>query len=72
MSVMLNSSVTDPVAVGVKVMFMVQVPPLAATVPTQLSDSVKSLLGGVMELMTRGKLPISTTVSVCVVLVTLT
>lgn len=72
LSSMLNSSVTDPVATGVKVMLRVHVPPRAATVPTQLFDSVKSLLGGVIELMTRGKLPIFTIVTVCVVLETLT
>ena len=72
LSSMLNSSVTEPVASGVKVMLMLHVPPRAATVPTQLSDSVKSLLGGVIELITKGKLPMSTIVTVCVVLAMLT
>ena len=42
LSVSVNVPVSTCVADGVKVMLMVQVPPLAATVPTQLSVSAKS------------------------------
>lgn len=72
LSVIVNSSVTAPVDWGVKVTLMAQLPPAGATVPTQLFESVKSLLGASTSLIVSGAVPRLKTVTVWTVLATLT
>ena len=56
LSVMVRAPVSEPVAVGVKVTLIVQEPP-AATLPAQLSVSLKLALGA-MLVMVSGAVPV--------------
>ena len=65
-------AVRTPRASGVKVTFIWHVPPLASTVPTQVSVSVNTLgLLLVISVIVRGAVPALITVIVCVALGTL-
>lgn len=69
LSVMLNCPVSTPSEEGVNVMSIVQDPPLAASVPTQLSVSAKSVFpvlsvsAKVILEIVRGAVPSSTTIT---------
>ena len=71
---MLNVPLLASAASGVNVMLMVQVPPLAATVPTQLSVSAKlvvpvvSVSVKVIPEMVRAAVPSLVTLTVCTAL----
>lgn len=69
LSVSVSWPVSDPAAGGVYVTLIVQFPPLAATVPTQLSVSLKSVVV-VIDEMESGFVPSLTTVMGCAALVT--